>query len=70
MSKPSMTPKDMEAMKQAGLEYHGARKVFEKMMQEPPATKAEFDEALRNLLAKQKAYFAFGEKFFTNFPGN
>jgi hypothetical protein len=70
MSKPSMTPKDIKAMEAARLEYHAVRKVFEKMMQEPPATKAEFDEALRNLLAKQKAYFAFGEKFFINFPGN
>ena len=67
MPKPPMTPKDVKAMEAARREFHEAVKAFDAAIQKRNS-KAEFTEALNTMLKKQKAYQAFGEKFFNNYP--
>ena len=58
----SMTPQDIKAMVAAGREFDDAVKAFDTAIKEKPDSKSEISEAFHALLAKHKAYQAFGER--------
>ncbi len=55
-----MTPQNIRAMVAAGCEYDDAVKAFDAAIQKPES-KIEISEAFHTLLAKHKAYQAFGQ---------
>jgi hypothetical protein len=60
---PLMTSEDVKAMIAAEREYDDAVKAFDAAIQKPDS-KSEISEAFHTLLAKHKAFQAFGERGF------
>jgi hypothetical protein len=56
-----MTSQEVKAMVTARREYDDAVKAFDAAIKEEPDSKSEISEAFHALLAKHKAYQAFGE---------
>jgi hypothetical protein len=55
-----MTPQEVKAMVAAGCEYDDAVKAFDVAIRDNPDLKAAIAEAFQTLLAKHRAYQAFG----------
>ena len=67
MSKPPMTPKDVKAMVAAWREYDDAVEALTTAFRQGKS-KTEITKAIETLEEKKRAYRAFGEKFFANYP--
>lgn len=62
MSKPVMTPKDVEALEAARREFKTSAEVFDRAIQDrKPIT--EIDDALRTMQQKQAEYRALAQRF-------
>jgi hypothetical protein len=62
MPQSPITSQYIKAMIAAEREYEDAVKAFDAAIKEEPDSKSEISEAFHALLAKHKAYQAFGER--------
>jgi hypothetical protein len=62
MSKPVMTPKDVEALEAARREFKTSVEVFDRAIQDHKPI-SEIDDALRTMQQKQAEYRTLAERF-------